>query len=62
MDTKQPILVRVKVCADLLGLSPNMVRNLIRSGELEGFKIHSGVSHVSMKSVNNWLKSRRVAA
>jgi excisionase family DNA binding protein len=54
--------VRVKNAAAILDLSPSYIRELVKAGELEGYKIHSGLSHVSMRSIEAWLAKRRVAA
>ena len=58
-DFKRPLILRIRDAAAAMQMSENHIRNLVARGDLEGFKLHNGVSHVSTASIRHYLKQHR---
>ena len=56
---RRRLLLRISEAATDLSVSPRHVRELIKRGDLEGYRLDNGVSHVSAASIRAWLKARR---
>lgn len=59
MPKRRRLLLRISEAAADLDVTPRHVRELIRRGDLEGYRLDRGVSHVSASSIRAWLKARR---
>ena len=59
LPKRRRLLLRISEAAADLDLSARHVRDLIRRGDLEGYRLDRGVSHVSAASIRAWLKARR---
>tara|TARA_Y100000310_G_scaffold313923_1_gene362840 strand:+ start:493 stop:726 length:234 start_codon:yes stop_codon:yes gene_type:complete len=58
-DQAKRVLYRIAEAASLLAVTGQHVRNLVKLGDLEGFTLHNGVSHVSAASLRAFLRRRR---
>ena len=56
---RRRLLLRIAEAAADLSYSPNGIRALIKRGDLEGYRLDNGISHVSVASVRALLKARR---
>ncbi|MGW4247973.1 helix-turn-helix domain-containing protein [Nocardia sp. NPDC004722] len=55
-------LISVKVAAELVGMSPQTIRNLIKDGDLEGFRIKKGPWRVDPDELLDLVQPARPAS
>ena len=59
MQKRRRLLVRIAEAAADLDVTSRHIRQLVRAGDLEGYRLDRGLSHVSTASIRAFLKARR---